>query len=129
MVATIAEKGYEQTTVADLVNLSGVSRSAFYRQFDDKQACFLAAIETIIEPALATLEATPDTPRIKGARKAFDSLIELIASSRRRRRCASSRSTRPAPRATSCSTARCGRWRKPRTLLDGVPGAKGCPQR
>ena len=30
MVATVAEKGYEATTVADLVKLSGVSRSAFY---------------------------------------------------------------------------------------------------
>ncbi len=52
MVALTAGKGYEETTVADLVNLSGVSRSAFYRQFADKQACFLAAIEAIIEPAL-----------------------------------------------------------------------------
>src|ERR1044072_3298120 len=42
MVATVAEKGYEATTVADLVELSGVSRSAFYRHFDDKQGCFLA---------------------------------------------------------------------------------------
>ena len=29
MVATVAEKGYEATTVANLVKLSGVSRSAF----------------------------------------------------------------------------------------------------
>ena len=39
MVATVAEKGYEATTVADLVELSGVSRSAFYKHFADKQAC------------------------------------------------------------------------------------------
>src|ERR1700753_2227793 len=55
MVATVAEKAYDATTVADLVKLSGVSRSAFYRHFDDKQACFLAAIEAMVEPALATL--------------------------------------------------------------------------
>jgi hypothetical protein len=30
IVATVAEKGYEATTVADLVKLSGVSGSAFY---------------------------------------------------------------------------------------------------
>ena len=54
MVATVAEKGYEATTVADLVELSGVSRSAFYRHFADKQACFLAAIEALVEPALET---------------------------------------------------------------------------
>src|ERR1700709_1782710 len=53
MVATVAEKGYEATTVADLVELSGVSRSAFYKHFEDKEACFLAAIEAIVGPALA----------------------------------------------------------------------------
>src|SRR5215218_932067 len=52
MVATVAEKGYEATTVADLVALSGVSRSAFYRHYDDKQACFLAAVEAMVEPTL-----------------------------------------------------------------------------
>ena len=45
MVATVADKGYEATTVADLVKLSGVSRSAFYRHFEDKQECFLTAAE------------------------------------------------------------------------------------
>src|SRR6476661_8512319 len=53
MVATVAEKGYEATTVADLVELSGVSRSAFYRHFEDKKECFLTAAEALIEPTLA----------------------------------------------------------------------------
>src|SRR6201989_47181 len=57
MVATVAEKGYEATTVADLVQLSGVSRSAFYRHFEDKQACFLAAIEALVDPTLKKLGA------------------------------------------------------------------------
>ena len=47
MVAKVAEQGYEATTVADLVELSGVSRSAFYKHFADKQECFLAAIEAL----------------------------------------------------------------------------------
>jgi AcrR family transcriptional regulator len=77
MVATVAEKGYEATTVADLVELSGVSRSAFYKHFEDKQACFLAAIEAMVGPGLATLAATPGSG-MDGARKAFASFIELI---------------------------------------------------
>ena len=79
MVATVAEKGYEATTVADLVKLSGVSRSAFYRHFEDKQACFLAAVEAMVEPTLRKLggdESVP--PGIERARKAFHALIELI---------------------------------------------------
>ena len=79
MVATVAEKGYEATTVADLVQLSGVSRSAFYRHFDDKQACFLAAVEAMVEPALQKLRGDESAPAgIERARQAFESLIELL---------------------------------------------------
>jgi AcrR family transcriptional regulator len=78
MVATVAEKGYEASTVADLVQLSGVSRSAFYKHFEDKQACFLAAIEAMVGPALKTLAAGPEDTGVEGARKAFGSFIELI---------------------------------------------------
>jgi AcrR family transcriptional regulator len=79
MVATVAEKGYEATTVADLVKLSGVSRSAFYRHFDDKQACFLAAVEAMVEPTLEKLGADESAPAgLERARQAFTNLIETI---------------------------------------------------
>jgi AcrR family transcriptional regulator len=79
MVATVDEKGYEATTVADLVQLSGVSRSAFYRHFDDKQACFLAAVEAMVEPTLQRLGADESAPAgVERARRAFTSLIETI---------------------------------------------------
>ncbi len=81
MVATVAEKGYEATTVADLVKLSGVSRSAFYRHYDDKQACFLAAVEAMVEPALRRIGSDESAPAgVERAQKAFGSLIELIVS-------------------------------------------------
>lgn len=79
MVATVAEKGYEATTVADLVKLSGVSRSAFYRHFEDKQACFLAAVEAIVEPTLDRLRAEDSgSSGIERARQAFESVLEAI---------------------------------------------------
>jgi AcrR family transcriptional regulator len=81
MVALSAEKGYEATTIADLVEMSGVSRSAFYRHYIDKQACFLAAVEAMIEPALQRIGADENAPAgIERARAAFASLIELIVS-------------------------------------------------
>jgi AcrR family transcriptional regulator len=81
MVATVAEKGYETTTVADLVQLSGVSRSAFYRHYDDKQACFVAAVEAMVEPTLRRLGTDESAPAgIERARQAFASLIETIVS-------------------------------------------------
>ena len=66
-VAMVAEKGYEATTVADLVELSGVSRSAFYRHFEDKQECFLAAAEALIEPTLGGHGARPERRLRRGA--------------------------------------------------------------
>jgi AcrR family transcriptional regulator len=79
MVATVAEKGYEATTVADLVELSGVSRSAFYKHFEDKQACFLAAVEAMVEPTLKSLGADESAPPgMERARQAFTTLIETI---------------------------------------------------
>jgi AcrR family transcriptional regulator len=80
MAATVAEKGYEAMTVADLVALSGVSRSAFYRHFEDKQECFLAAIESLVEPALDTIEGGNMQPVRKDlAKEAFEALIGRIA--------------------------------------------------
>jgi AcrR family transcriptional regulator len=79
MVATVDEKGYEATTVADLVKLSGVSRSAFYRHFDDKQACFLAAVEALVDPTLERLAAEAGArPEPERAQHAFELLIALI---------------------------------------------------
>jgi AcrR family transcriptional regulator len=79
MVATVAEKGYEATTVADLVKLSGVSRSAFYRHYDDKQACFLAAVESLVGPTLDKLgEDVSAPPGVERARQAFEGLFRLI---------------------------------------------------
>ncbi len=79
MVATVAKKGYEATTVADLVELSGVSRSAFYKHFEDRQACFLAAVEAMVQPTLRRLGGDDSAPPgIERARGAFASLIETI---------------------------------------------------
>jgi AcrR family transcriptional regulator len=79
MVATVGEKGYEAMTVADLVELSGVSRSAFYKHFEDKQACFIAAVEALVEPTLKQLGADESAPPgMERARKAFADLIETI---------------------------------------------------
>jgi AcrR family transcriptional regulator len=84
MVANVAEKGYEVTTIMDLVEVSGVSRSSFYKHFDDKQACFLAAIEALVGPALETASKTllpdgepPSDPQ--RTKKAFEELIKRIA--------------------------------------------------
>jgi AcrR family transcriptional regulator len=48
MVIAVAENGYEKTRVADLLRISGVSRNTFYRQFKNKEDCFLATVDAIV---------------------------------------------------------------------------------
>jgi AcrR family transcriptional regulator len=84
MVANVAEKGYEATTIDDLVELSGVSRSAFYKHFSDKRHCFLAAIEALLSPALeaASTALAPDGEPLGDAdqtQQAFKGLVEAVA--------------------------------------------------
>ncbi len=51
-VAVTAEKGYAATSVKDLVGVAGMSRSAFYAHFKDKEACFLATLEAILAESI-----------------------------------------------------------------------------
>jgi AcrR family transcriptional regulator len=78
IVATVAAKGYEATTVADVSELSGVSKSSYYEHFSDKRDGFLATIETLVGPAprwaaAAGLGGDPET-----SRRAFEAMIERI---------------------------------------------------
>lgn len=79
MTAVVARRGYEATAIADLVELSGVSRNSFYAYFDDKQACFLAAVDAMTGPALERLTGKSGALSEEEGRAAVDSLLELIA--------------------------------------------------
>lgn len=79
VVATVAEKGYEATTVADLVELSGVSRSTYYEHFPDKEGCFLAAVDAIVGPALERLTEESGATGEGDGREALAALVETIA--------------------------------------------------
>ena len=52
MVACVSNRGFQATTVGDLVEVSGVSSRTFYDLFPDKKACFLATLEAMIEAAI-----------------------------------------------------------------------------
>jgi AcrR family transcriptional regulator len=64
-IQCVGERGYHVTTVANIVAVAKVSRTTFYQQFTDKQACFLAAygfgldrLEAIVTAALRASRAT-----------------------------------------------------------------------
>jgi AcrR family transcriptional regulator len=54
MTDAVAENGYAETSVADVIARAGVSRRTFYEHFSDKEDCFLAAYDM---GATATYEA------------------------------------------------------------------------
>ena len=79
-VAAIAENGYAATRVADVVKLSGVSRSAFYKHFDDKLDCFLATFDALAELARAELvkSCDPKLPWEERLREVADVFLDLV---------------------------------------------------
>jgi AcrR family transcriptional regulator len=49
MIQTVGEKGYAETTVADVIKLAELSRKTFYDHFKSKEDCFLAAYDVIVK--------------------------------------------------------------------------------
>lgn len=80
LVASIAERGYEATTITSLLKDAGVSSASFYEQFADLQECLVAAIEDLAGPALETVEAGLEGPGDRNmAKQAFETLFKQIA--------------------------------------------------
>jgi AcrR family transcriptional regulator len=55
LVELVAEHGYGSVKVGDVTRRAGVSLSSFYRDFDGKEAAFLAAYDSVVEGLLADL--------------------------------------------------------------------------
>lgn len=51
----VAEQGYATTTVADIIARARLSRRTFYEHFSDKEECFLAAYDTVVEQLLGAV--------------------------------------------------------------------------
>jgi AcrR family transcriptional regulator len=79
-VAVVAQKGYEAMRVADLVELSGVSRSTFYEHFSDKRECFLATADAIVELAVGPIAQALDRhgPGDRRLRSGLETFVELV---------------------------------------------------
>jgi AcrR family transcriptional regulator len=79
MVALVSTKGYEAITVADVLELSGVSRSAFYEHFANKGECLTAAVSALVEQALAEIEPGGRFDGRERADRAFEDFFALLA--------------------------------------------------
>jgi AcrR family transcriptional regulator len=82
MLRAVAERGYDDVSVADIVERAGISRTAFYDEFASKDECLFAAYERLLDrlvERLAGSYGTEDPWPIK-VRLALEALLENLAS-------------------------------------------------
>jgi AcrR family transcriptional regulator len=60
MIRVVGAKGYKDASVADVIEEAGTSRTTFYKHFDDKHDCFLAAYEMLVEQVFSEVVAKCD---------------------------------------------------------------------
>jgi len=81
LVDTVAERGYNATTVAHVTKAASVSRRTFYEHFADKEACFLAAYEMVADHIRGSMQvaagAFEDWPQ--KVRAALGTMLHFLA--------------------------------------------------
>ena len=60
IIRVVGSKGYEETSVADVIEAAETSRTTFYKYFEDKHDCFLAAYEMLVEQIFGEIVANCD---------------------------------------------------------------------
>lgn len=80
MAAAIEDKGYRQTTVADVVRIARTSRRSFYEHFEDRQACFLALFDAINDATMEQIAAAvrPERPPEEQVDQALGAYIDSV---------------------------------------------------
>ncbi len=78
---SIAERGYRETTVADIVRNAKTSKRTFYGEFPSKEECFVDLLRTNNDHLIATIQAAVDgeAPWQDQIRAAADAYVHHIA--------------------------------------------------
>lgn len=81
VVRVTAEKGYESTTVGDILGEAGVGRESFYELFDDKLDCMLAAHKILVDSLVEKVGAAyhDDGPWPQRVRNAVLVILDWFA--------------------------------------------------
>jgi AcrR family transcriptional regulator len=81
IIESCASKTYSATTITDIVGRARISRTTFYKQFDDKRACFDAAVEYCLEQLgeVAAAAQSPEDPPADAVRKATTAVLLALA--------------------------------------------------
>lgn len=81
MVRVVGHKGYKATSVADVIAEADTSRTTFYKHFEDKHDCFLAAYDLVVERVLNAVIAKCDGEQswLERVRVGLSTIVELFA--------------------------------------------------
>ena len=81
IVESCEEKTYAATTITDIVSRAHISRTTFYKHFDDKRSCFDAALDHCLGElqAIAAASHSPADPPADATRKAATAVLETLA--------------------------------------------------
>jgi AcrR family transcriptional regulator len=82
MAQSVAEKGYADTTIGDIVREASVSRRTFYEHFRDKAECLIALYQAASRNALKVLREAVDPAHEweQQAERAIRAYLESLAS-------------------------------------------------
>lgn len=80
LAASIEERGYRETTVADIVRCARTSKRTFYDHFPTKEACFVELLSANNEELVATLRDAidPEAPWQQQVRQAVAAYVGSI---------------------------------------------------
>src|SRR3954468_23025069 len=77
------ERGYEQTTVADIAERAGLTSRTFFRYFADKREVLFAGSEALVEGMTDALAAAPeDAAPMDAVAAALEAAAGLIGGNR-----------------------------------------------
>ena len=81
MVRVVGRQGYKATSVADVIAEADTSRTTFYKYFEDKHDCFLAAydmvVERVVTEVIAACEGEEDW--VERVRIGLTTIVDLFA--------------------------------------------------
>jgi len=80
-VRVVGRKGYKATSVADVIAEADVSRTTFYKHFEDKHECFLAAYDLVVERVIGEVIANCDGEQawLERVRIGLTTIVEMFA--------------------------------------------------
>jgi AcrR family transcriptional regulator len=83
MIEVVAERGYPETRVVDVIGVAGVSRKTFYELFDSKEDCFLAAYDVLLGNLLGeateAFESRSGSPWAERVSASLEALLEHLS--------------------------------------------------